>query len=505
MEIYPENMRKLFVDRERELEFLSKSANENIAIIGLRKTGKSMLVKEFIYRNKKTDFVYINLEEIISSPELLAIKFIGKTVFWVFRGEDEKEFLNFDTLLAKNFQIKSNALANALKKYASIMNSKKMDYFVLIKLVFDFAEELAVERKTKITLILDEFQEILSLKNYRGINNILGILRNYFENKANASYIILGSAVSLMENIVGKESPLFMLFREIRLENFDKNKSYLLVKKFIPNIPRNLSDMIYFYTAGNPFYIKNLCTELKGKKIDNTEIKKAFIFQTLSKNGEIYKYCDYIYKISLEKAKGYGNLKAVLQILTEKQFSTLTEISRKIGKPLTAIKDAMDSLIAVDILKEKEKKYFFSDPVLRYWIAYFELGIEVEDFPKEKDLISLINDLEEKYLQVSAELGKAKEFEFKDKLEKEFGLKLENYRKGKMEFDLVGKKNETWHVFEIKWKNSPADYKDLEKFYKNSKKVFKKCRLFFISKSGFTEESRKFAEKNDIKVRDSCA
>jgi len=511
---YPEGLRRIFVDRYSELERLEsvklqtmRENPENLAIIGLRKSGKTLLTKEFLYRNRKEDidFTYMNLEEIMSSPELFSIKFIGKIAFWVFGGDqNEKEFLNLDMLSQKALEIKSNALLDTLKSYRAIIDSRRIDYSSLIKLAFDFPNELARGGNRKIIVVLDEFQEVQYLSNYRGLENILGILRPYFEIPANVSYVILGSAVSFMNEILGEDSPLFMLFNEMNLRNFDRNATHLLVRRFFPGIPRDLSDLIFFYTGGNPFYIKNICEELKNRKISKTGVKEAFIFQTLSKSGNIYKYCNYLYKISLEKAKGYGNLKAVLQILAEEQGLTLTEISKRMRKPLPAIKDALESLIRVDIILERDKRYFFIDPVLRYWIAYFELGIEVDELPRERDLISLLKELDEKFQRVSSELGKAKEYEFKAKLEEKFGIKLENYlsEDDTIEFDLIGRKSKLWYIFEVKWRNRPATYKDLKKFLgnvKSSEFSKKPKKLFFISKS-FTEKALKFARENDISI-----
>ncbi len=99
-------------------------------------------------------------------------------------------------------------------------------------------------------------------------------------------------------------------------------------------------------------------------------------------------------------------------------------------------------------------------------------------------------------------MGKAKEYEWKVKLEDEFGLKLENYNKD-VEFDLVGRKKDIWYIFEIKHRNKLANYEDVNRFLEKVRRPEfkdKKKRLFFISKSGFTEKARKLIEENNIEV-----
>jgi len=111
--------------------------------------------------------------------------------------------------------------------------------------------------------------------------------------------------------------------------------------------------------------------------------------------------------------------------------------------------------------------------------------------------------LQEKYLRASTELGKAKEFELKDKLEGKLGVKLRNYSKDGIEFDLVGRKNKTSYLVEVKWRNRPTDYKEVRKFLdKVGRSEFsgKRKKLFFISKASFTYKAIKLAEKNNIKT-----
>ncbi|MCK4491806.1 MAG: hypothetical protein KAU03_04225, partial [Candidatus Altiarchaeales archaeon] len=116
-------------------------------------------------------------------------------------------------------------------------------------------------------------------------------------------------------------------------------------------------------------------------------------------------------------------------------------------------------------------------------------------------------EFEEKYLRASTELGKAKEFEFKAKLEDKFKIRLRNYLSsdGQIEFDLTGERNNIYYIFEIKWRNKPASYIDLRRFLEkvgDSEFSRKSGKLFFISKAGFTVEALNFAHENQIAVSD---
>ena len=116
---------------------------------------------------------------------------------------------------------------------------------------------------------------------------------------------------------------------------------------------------------------------------------------------------------------------------------------------------------------------------------------------------NLISELTEKYLQVSSELGKAKEYELKVKLEEKFGLKLKNYTStnGQMEFDLVGKKEGIYHVFEIKWRNKQTSFKDVKRYLEKIEKsnfYNKTVKLYCLSKTGFSPKAKAMAIDNKI-------
>jgi aromatic ring-opening dioxygenase catalytic subunit (LigB family) len=69
---------------------------------------------------------------------------------------------------------------------------------------------------------MDEFQEILKLKNYRELRNILGIFREYI-NDEKILFVISGSFPHIMRDMIANgESPLYNQFKELKLDYFDK-------------------------------------------------------------------------------------------------------------------------------------------------------------------------------------------------------------------------------------------------------------------------------------------
>lgn len=501
--IYPRYQQRLFTNREYELDLLEGLAHEparprHVAIVGLRKIGKTWLIKEFLRKNRGQKFAYINVEEIVSSPEIFSIRCIGKVCYWLFGGE-EMDYIDYAAIARKNLEIKSKALERGLRQYDAIVNAKEIDYAASLNVLFSFVEDISNEQGIRTIVILDEFQDILTLNKYRNID-MLKLYRKYVENAVNVSYFLSGSAIHLMKNILGEASPLFELFKEIHPANFTRISTRKLVRKILPGFPAAHCDLIYRLSNGHPFYISNVCEDLNAGANDG-DVKTAFIRQVLSKGKAVYSHCHYVYKLSLKTARGYNNLKAVLQILSQTAGLRVGELSQRLRKPVPAVEDAVEELVKVDLLKvDEEKRIFFVDPVLRFWISYFELGIEIEDFSAKQTLLELINDLDRKYQAASTELGKAKEYELRVKLEARLGTRLANYSKGP-EFDLMSEGGKI--IIEIKWTNRPTGAQTVRDFVhkaKTSEFLDKARQLILISKSGFTDAAGKLAKEHNVEL-----
>ena len=61
-------------------------------------------------------------------------------------------------------------------------------------------------------------------------------------------------------------------------------------------------------------------------------------------------------------------LKAILEILAEEEGITLTEISHRLQRTPGSTKDYLSWLEDVDLVTSRQKKYTFTDPVLRVWV-----------------------------------------------------------------------------------------------------------------------------------------
>jgi predicted transcriptional regulator len=245
-------------------------------------------------------------------------------------------------------------------------------------------------------------------------------------------------------------------------------------------------------------------------------VSQAFVLEALENHGQIYGYCRYLYDISLQRARGYGVLKALLQLLATEDGLALSEIASRLRRQASATRDYLRRLMEVDLLVERDGRYSYADPVFRYWVAQTTKGVALEGFPRQEDLNRLVADLAERFARASTQLGRAKESEVRELLRKLSGLtvpgiylgqtmaiqvpaftSIEPYRSpdGQTEIDALAENGERWAV-EVKWRQKRVGRSDLEQLLSAATGL--QARPWCVSQAGFTPEAQSFAAENGI-------
>ena len=91
----------------------------------------------------------------------------------------------------------------------------------------------------------------------------------------------------------------------------------------------------------------------------------------LSPGGRLAETCAACYELRLHRARGYGALKAILEILAHEEPLTLTEVSHRLRRTPGSTKDYLSWLEDVDLIVSQRKRYSFSDPLLRVWVRLY--------------------------------------------------------------------------------------------------------------------------------------
>ena len=122
---------------------------------------------------------------------------------------------------------------------------------------------------------------------------------------------------------------------------------------------------------GRPSYVRSIVDELTAMRDQGgpggSDAISA-LAALLAPDGRLAKQCGFCYELRLHRARGYGALKAILEILAEEEGLTLTEISQRLQRTPGSTKDYLSWLEDVDLVTSRQKRYSFTDPLLRVWV-----------------------------------------------------------------------------------------------------------------------------------------
>ena len=119
---------------------------------------------------------------------------------------------------------------------------------------------------------------------------------------------------------------------------------------------------------GRPAYVRALAEELASMREHGGGDAVSALASLMAIDGRLAKLCCFCYELRLHRARGYGALKAILEILAEEEGLTLTEISHRLGRTPGSTKDYLSWLEDVDLVSARQKRYSFADPLLRVWV-----------------------------------------------------------------------------------------------------------------------------------------
>lgn len=151
----------------------------------------------------------------------------------------------------------------------------------------------------------------------------------------------------------------------------------------------DLAQTVQLLVDGRPAYVRALLDTLTTLRRSGGGDPISALAAALARGGELDTRCRFSYELRLHRARGYGALKAILDVLSEEEPLTLTQIALRLGRTPGSTKDYLSWLQDVDLLACHRKKYSFSDPVLRLWVRVHghavpadedRVGREVQDY-----------------------------------------------------------------------------------------------------------------------------
>ncbi len=220
------------------------------------------------------------------------------------------------------------------------------------------------------TFLLDEVLELRTFGNFPGLRHVLPDLLAGLAASPNR-FVLTSRYVSRAHRLLRDAAPRFEVMHITPLTPIDiaaTMASALDNYEQMSTADRDyLSRTVRALTDGRASYVRAIAEQLQAIDGRGHEAINA-LTALMASGGTLAQWCRYSYELRLQRARGYGALKAILEILAEEEPLTLTEISQRLHRTPGSTKDYLSWLEDVDLIIAHHKRYSFTDPVLRLWV-----------------------------------------------------------------------------------------------------------------------------------------
>jgi hypothetical protein len=121
-------------------------------------------------------------------------------------------------------------------------------------------------------------------------------------------------------------------------------------------------------SEGRPAYARMIAETASAMAPRGAADPVSALAALLAPGGALARHCQFSYELRLHRARGYGALKAILEVLAEEEPLTLTEIALRLRRTPGSTKDYLSWLEDVDLIVSRQKRYSFLDPMMRLWV-----------------------------------------------------------------------------------------------------------------------------------------
>lgn len=215
------------------------------------------------------------------------------------------------------------------------------------------------------TLLLDEVLELRTFESFPGLRHVLRELLQALAESGN-QFVLTSRYVSRALRLLRDAGPRFEVIHLPALSPAEVT-AMLPAAGDSPDDREFLGRAIHALSDGRAAYVRALgeaTAAMNGRGGDPISALTAL----LTTDGGLTSWCGYRYELRLHRARGYGALKAILEILAQEEPLTLTEISQRLQRTPGSTKDYLSWLEDVDLITAHQKRYAFTDPLLRLWV-----------------------------------------------------------------------------------------------------------------------------------------
>jgi hypothetical protein len=225
------------------------------------------------------------------------------------------------------------------------------------------------------TFLLDEVLELRTFESFPGLRSVM---RTFVDRLAQSHnrFVLTSRYVTRAQRLLQEGSPTFEVIQvppldaaEVRSVLPDGGEHRLDLER------HELSRAVQALADGRPSYVRAIIDAIPSIEPAAGRDPVAALRLLLAPGGTLDTACRFSYELRLHRARGYGALKAILDILAQEEPLTLTEIALRLRRTPGSTKDYLSWLEDVDLVTVRQKRYSMTDPLLRLWVRLHRRAI----------------------------------------------------------------------------------------------------------------------------------
>jgi hypothetical protein len=221
------------------------------------------------------------------------------------------------------------------------------------------------------TFLLDEFLELRTFESFPGLRTVLRDLTGMLTASGNR-FVLSTRYVARAHRLLRDGPAPFEIIHvaplttaEIRATIASPHDAHLEDDHPLRD---DVAANVHGLSNGRPLYARLIAESASAMASRGTADPVSALAGLLAPDGALSAACRFSYELRLHRARGYGALKAILDVLAEEEPLTLTEIALRLHRTPGSTKDYLSWLEDVDLIVSRQKRYSFGDPMLRLWV-----------------------------------------------------------------------------------------------------------------------------------------
>jgi hypothetical protein len=225
------------------------------------------------------------------------------------------------------------------------------------------------------TFLLDEFLELRTFESFPGLRTVLRDLVSALASSGNR-FVLTARYTARAQRLLRDAPAEFEIIHvsplsaaevratlpaaDVRAGGFKDDED--------DHARDELARMVQVLADGRPAYARMIAETASAVAGRGGADPVSALAALMAPGGQLAATCRYCYELRLHRARGYGALKAILEVLADHEPLTLTEIALRLKRTPGSTKDYLSWLEDVDLIVSRQKRYSFTDPMLRLWV-----------------------------------------------------------------------------------------------------------------------------------------